>query len=106
MNRKMLVIGLEGACWNLIGKWVENGVLPNIKRLKEEESWGPMESCIPPITCPAWKCYSTGKNPGKLGVFWWVDLDLENKRVITPNSTSFKSKELWDYLNDAGYRLE
>jgi predicted AlkP superfamily phosphohydrolase/phosphomutase len=104
MNRKMLVIGLDGVCWNLIGKWVENGVLPNIKRLKEEGSWGPMESCIPPITCPSWKCYSTGKNPGKLGVFWWVDLDLENKRVITPNSTSFKSKELWDYFNDAGYK--
>jgi len=63
-----------------------------------------MRSCIPPITCPAWKCYSTGKNPGKLGVFWWEYLDLENKKSIIPNSQSFDSKEIWDYLNEYGLK--
>lgn len=104
MKRKMLVIGLDGACWDLINEWVENSELPNIKKLRDGGCWGPMESCIPPITCPAWHCYATGKNPGKLGVFWWEHLDLENKRVISPNSKSFKSKKLWDYFNDAGYK--
>lgn len=104
MKRKMLVIGLDGACWDLIGEWIEKCELPNIKRLKDKGCWGPMQSCIPPITCPAWHCYATGKNPGKLGVFWWEHLDLENRRVITPNSNSFKSRKLWDYLNDAGYK--
>ena len=101
---KTLVIGLDGACWDLIDEWVESGELPNIKMLKERGCWGPMQSCIPPITCPAWHCYATGKNPGKLGVFWWEHLDLQNRKVITPNSNSFKSRDLWDYLNDAGYK--
>ena len=104
MKKKIIVIGLDGACWDRIGEWVENGELPNISRLKDEGCWGPLQSCIPPITCPAWKCYSTGKNPGKLGVFWWERLDLENRRVIRPNSNSFKSRDLWDYLNGAGYK--
>jgi predicted AlkP superfamily phosphohydrolase/phosphomutase len=104
MRGKMLVIGLDGACWDLIVRWIESGELPNIKRLKERGCWGPMQSCIPPITCPAWHCYATGKNPGKLGVFWWQYLDLKNRKVITPNSKSFKSRALWNYLNDAGYK--
>ena len=104
MRGKMLVIGLDGACWDLIGEWVEDGELPNIKKLRDRGCWGPLESCIPPITCPAWHCYATGKNPGKLGVFWWEHFDLGNRRVIIPNSKSFKSRKLWDYLNDARYR--
>lgn len=100
---KMLVIGIDGACWPLINEWIEEGDLPNIKNLRDNGTWGDMRSCIPPVTFPAWKCYSTGKNPGKLGVFWWEYLDIENKRSIIPNSHSFDSKEVWDYLNNAGY---
>ncbi|KYK27619.1 hypothetical protein AYK20_02510 [Thermoplasmatales archaeon SG8-52-1] len=101
MNKiNMLVIGIDGACWPLIIKMIDAGELPNIKNLRENGVWGDMKSCIPPITYPAWKCYSTGKNPGKLGVFWWEYLDIENKKSIIPDSRSFDSKEIWDYLND------
>jgi len=61
-----------------------------------------MESCPPPVTCPNWRCYSTGKNPGKLGVFWWEKIDTEERTLTTPTSRSFKSSNYWDYLNDAG----
>ena len=106
MNEKtnLLVIGIDGACWPLINKIVDSGKLPNLKSLMENGVWGDMKSCIPPITCPAWKCYSTGKNPGKLGVFWWEYLDIKNKRSIIPDSRSFDSKEIWDYLNDNGLK--
>lgn len=100
----MLVIGLDGASWNLIDDWIEAEDLPTFKRLKERSCWGPLESSIPPITCPAWRCYSTGKNPGRLGVFWWQHIDVEKRQVSFPNSRSFKSRDLWDYLNDAGIR--
>lgn len=101
---KILVIGLDGACWNLIEEWIKNGELPSIKGLRAESSWGPLESCVPPVTFPAWKCYSTGKNPGKLGVFWWQHLDIKSRKVNIPNSKSFKSPEIWDYLNRQGVK--
>jgi predicted AlkP superfamily phosphohydrolase/phosphomutase len=106
MNEKinLLVIGIDGACWPLINNIIDSGKLPNLKSLMENGVWGDMKSCIPPITCPAWKCYSTGKNPGKLGVFWWEYLDIKNKRSIIPDSRSFDSKEVWDYLNDNGLK--
>jgi len=104
MNPKVLVLGLDGASFNLIQPWLNDNILANIKHLIDNGVWGEMESCIPPITCPNWKCYSTGKNPGKLGVFWWEHLNIKEKKVIIPNSTTFKSADIWDYLNKEGIK--
>jgi len=34
------------------------------------------------VTMPAWRVYSTGKYPGKLGVFWHQQLDPQTWRLI------------------------
>jgi len=99
---KVLVLGLDGGTWNVIKPLVEQGKLPTIAKLMRNGCYGDLESCIPPITFPAWKCYSTGKNPGKLGVFWWTQPDFKNRKIKTNNSTSFKSKEIWDFLDEFG----
>jgi len=97
-----IVLGLDGANWNLLKPWLEEGALPNIEALREDGTWSDMESCPPPVTCPNWRCYSTGKNPGKLGVYWWEKIDTEQRTLSTPTSRSFKSSNYWDYLNDQG----
>jgi len=97
-----IVLGLDGANWNLLDPWLEDGSLPNIEALRDEGTWSDMQSCLPPVTCPNWRCYSTGKNPGKLGVYWWEKIDTEARTLSTPTSRSFKSSNYWDYLNEAG----
>lgn len=99
---KTVVIGLDGGNWPLIEQWIDEGRLPNIAKLRERGAWGVSRSHLPPVTCPNWKCYATGKNPGKLGVYWWERIDTENQTMHLPNSTDFESPELWDYLNDSG----
>jgi len=97
-----IVIGLDGANWNLLEPWLEQGDLPNIQSLRDTGVSTDMQSCLPPVTCPNWRCYSTGKNPGKLGVFWWEKIDTDRRTLTTPDSRSFKSSNYWDYLNDVG----
>jgi len=97
---KVLVIGLDGATWNVIKPLVKEGKLPTIANLMNNGCYGDLESCIPSSTFPAWKCYSTGKNPGKLGVYWFAGVDMAEERFFFNNSTSFKGKELWDYLGE------
>ncbi|MFO7967353.1 MAG: alkaline phosphatase family protein [Archaeoglobaceae archaeon] len=101
---KVVVIGLDGATWNLIEPWAREGKLPNFQRLMENGSWGTLKSVVPISTAPSWKCYSTGKNPGKLGAYFWYNFDRERKKIKMVNSTSFKSKEIWDYLSEEGYK--
>ena len=100
---RVLVIGLDGASFNLIGPWLKKKVLANLADIVKNGVSGPLESWLPPVTCPCWKCYSTGLNPGKLGVYWWQMVDVERRRIQTPNSRSFHGKEIWDYLSEAGF---
>jgi predicted AlkP superfamily phosphohydrolase/phosphomutase len=66
----------------------------------ENSVWGNLKSCEYFFTSPAWKCYSTGKNPGKLGAVGWCSFDRKDKRISLVTSKSFKSKELWDILGE------
>ena len=102
---KLVVIGLDGAHWELIYPWIEEGILPNIGRIIRHGVWGDMLSCLPPVTLPNWKCYSTGKNPGKIGIFWWENIDFTHGRIYFPFHRKFLHKEIWDFLSEAGYRV-
>jgi len=66
---KVLVIGLDGATWDLLKHWVEEGRLPTLKKLMKEGVHGKLRSTIPPLTGPAWVSFATGKNPGKHGCY-------------------------------------
>ncbi|WP_135820723.1 alkaline phosphatase family protein [Halostella litorea] len=100
---RTFVLGLDGASWRLVEPWIEAGDLPNLSQLRNEGTWATSRSCLPPVTFPNWKCYSAGKNPGKFGVYWFERIDLERGRIDVMNGQNFKTAELWDYLNDAGY---
>lgn len=102
---KVIVIGLDGCSWELLNPWIAVGKLPTLKKIKEEGTWGQLESCLPPVTSPNWKCYSTGKNPGQLGVFWWENIDFRNHRIIVSQSKLFDGSPFWDYLGKEGYKI-
>ncbi|MFX1355563.1 MAG: alkaline phosphatase family protein, partial [Promethearchaeota archaeon] len=100
------VIGLDGGTFAIFKPWADEGKLPTLKRLMEEGAWGQLESCLPPVTSPAWKCYSTGKNPGRLGIFWWRQVDRRRKKIVgSGSSTLFRCPDLWDYVGQAGFRV-
>ena len=96
---KTIVIGLDGASFNLIAPWLNEEKLPNLQHLITNGVRGKLKSCLPPVTSPNWKCYSTGKNPGKLGIFWWENIDFKNRRITIPSSR-IKTKEIWDYISE------
>jgi predicted AlkP superfamily phosphohydrolase/phosphomutase len=67
--KKVIIIGLDGATWNLIKPWADKGLLPTFKELMEKGVWGELESTVPPWTIPAWYSLFSGKSPVKLGFF-------------------------------------
>jgi len=99
---RTFVVGLDGASWRLLDQWLDAGDLPNLAALRESGAWAAHRSCLPPVTFPNWKCYSSGKDPGGLGVFWFEHVDLANEEITVANGGDFRTVELWDYLNDDG----
>jgi len=99
---KTLVVGLDGASWELLDPWIEAGELPNLAALRDTGTWAGTRSCLPPVTFPNWKCYSSGKDPGGFGVFWFENVDLAAGEITVMNGGDYDTAELWDYLNDEG----
>jgi len=93
---KLAVIGLDGASFNLLDKWW--GSLPNLRKLYDNGLRAKLRCELPPCTSPNWMCYATGKNPGKLGRYWWHNIDWVNHTSDIGVEPLGDPKFLWDYL--------
>lgn len=105
---KLLVIGLDGATWEVMQPLIDTGQLPHLRRLMNEGTWGKLRSTIPPVTAPAWSGFMTGLNPGRHGIFQWRTYDPTNytcldERLMT--SERLAGRTFWDVLGRAGYRV-
>jgi len=102
---KVLVIGLDGATFDLLAPWMKEGKLPTLARLMKDGVSGKLTSVFPPISPSAWASFITGKNPGKHGV-----MDFERRRegsyertVVDPNLVD--GKTLWSILSESGRKV-
>jgi predicted AlkP superfamily phosphohydrolase/phosphomutase len=102
---KVVVIGLDAATWTLIRPWMAEGSMPNLARLMQGGVSGTLESVMPPITPPAWTSFMTGKNPGKHGIFNFVETETGGYAMNYTNARSRRSPTAWKLLNDAGFSV-
>lgn len=101
----MLILGLDGATWDVAGPAIAAGRLPNLARLRERSHWGVLRSTIPPVTFPAWTTFSTGVNPGRHGIFDFTRREPGSYGVRFVNATFRKAPTVWRRLSDAGRRV-
>jgi predicted AlkP superfamily phosphohydrolase/phosphomutase len=99
-NRRVLLIGLDGATFDLIRPWVKEGKLPNMARIMEEGVHGVLRSTVPPNSAPAWSSFITGKNPGKHGIFDFTEHVEGSYEVRFVNANSRNGKSLWRILGE------
>jgi predicted AlkP superfamily phosphohydrolase/phosphomutase len=99
MNQKVLIIGWDGATFDVLMPLIELGIMPNLQALLKQGASGVLQSTIPPVTAPAWTSFATGVNPGKHGVITWqrlIDNNTPAKRVI--DSQDVKAPRFWEWL--------
>lgn len=102
---RALVIGLDGATWDLLHPWAEAGYLPHLQALKQNGAWGVLRSTIPPSTPPAWTSFATGKNPGKHGIFDFHQFQVEGAPLTLISSFSIQAPTLWQILSRRDRRV-
>ena len=102
---KVMVIGLDGATFDLLRPWAEQGFLPTIRSLMVEGAWGELRSTIPPMTAPAWTSFATGKNPGKHGLYDWIYRHQASYDVSPLTAEHNRQPTIWSLLSDAGRRV-
>ena len=105
MEQKLLVIGLDGASFDVIDPLMKKGLMPNVKRLVDGGVRSDLRTTFPPITAVAWSSFMTGKNPGKHGIFEFVRRDPKSDREVAVNASFRQGQSIWDILGSAGYRV-
>ena len=104
-ENKLIVIGWDGATWDLLVPWLEAGELPNLSELKESGSYGTVKSTALPLSPAAWSTIITGQNPGKHGVFDWFERKPDSYDVDYVHTGRISTKTIWHYVNKSGKRM-
>ncbi len=101
---RLLVIGIDGASFRFIDRFLRAGLMPNLARLMERGRHGTLKSTIPPCTAPAWVSCFSGVNPGRHGVFNFVQPEGIGRRKPI-SSRDVRARRLWHILGDWGWKV-
>lgn len=97
---KVFVFGLDGATFDLILPWCDEGKLPNFRQLLNDGVWAPLAS-VPSMRSPAaWSTFITGKNPGKHGLYEFYEPIPYSYDVRFVHGGMRHGKSFWSILSD------
>lgn len=71
MKSRVVVIGLDGASYKILQKFISDGKLQNISSFASHGVISEAIPSVPAFTPTNWATISTGANPGTHGVFTW-----------------------------------
>lgn len=104
---RTLLIGLDGATYDLIDPLVAEGHMPNLGRIMQEGSRAILRSTMHPLTPPAWATLMTGRTPGNHGIFDFIKVDRKAGKPAYTLATSadLKVPTIWQIASEAGQRV-
>ena len=95
-NPRTIIIGLDGVPFGMIKDLTEAGVMPNTAKLISHAMFRVMRSSIPEVSSVAWSSMITGTNPGRHGIFGFVDLSPGSYKMKFLDFNDLKAPPFWD----------
>ena len=100
-----MVLSIDGVPYGLVQRMIDQGDMPNLSSLVSQTGLRKMRSVLPTVSCVAWSSYMTGSNPGKHGIYGFIDRRPNTYNLAFPNSSTMASEDLWSILSRAGKRV-
>lgn len=108
VNKKVIIIGFDALSPRIMEPLMAAGKLKNFVKLKAAGGYRHLRTTIPPESPVAWSAFSTGKNPGKNGIFDFIvrdsaDYSLSLSLSNTKNAVAkpvLKAKRFWQYTSE------
>lgn len=98
----MLVIGLDGATWDIINPLMKEGRLPNIKALVDSGFASHLQTDVPSLSPIIWTTIATGKPPDQHGIKSFMLLDPKTGATVPYTSNMRRTKAFWNILSEEG----
>jgi predicted AlkP superfamily phosphohydrolase/phosphomutase len=101
---KTVIIGLDGATFDIINPLASAGRLPNLSRLMREGASAPLRSTILPNSFPGWASCTTGASEGMHGVFSPFIKNTSSYSVRAMSGRDIMTRHVWDIVTEQGGR--
>jgi Tfp pilus assembly protein PilF/predicted AlkP superfamily phosphohydrolase/phosphomutase len=102
---KILLIGLDGADWNILDPLFEAGRLPHLARLARTGVRGRLHSITPMLSPVIWTSVATGVLPGRHGIIDFLATTGRDGERVPVTSTLRRTKAIWNILSENGLRV-
>jgi predicted AlkP superfamily phosphohydrolase/phosphomutase len=89
-----VLLGVDGATWDIVRPMMAKGELPTFSRLVETGASGPLASLEPTLSNRVWTCASTGVVPDRHGI---TDFFFDRRFIKVPT--------IWDLVHARGGRV-
>src|SRR5450755_1953058 len=76
--KRAVILGFDGMDPELTERFIAEGRLPNLAKLREQGSFRKLRTTYPAISPVAWSTFMTGVNPGKHNIYDFLARDLSN----------------------------
>jgi len=93
-GRRAVLLGLDGATWDIIDPMMKAGELPHLARLIESGVRAPLASLEPTLSNRVWTSAATGVVPERHGI---TNFFFDRRFIRVPT--------MWDRVHDAGGRV-
>lgn len=102
--RRVLAVGVDAAEVTRVEPWLEDGTLPNLRRLRNRGAWGRLASTADWLTGTPWPTFYTGIWPADHGFYCYLQWRPESMDHLRPSADWLPMTPFWRTLGGSGCR--
>jgi tetratricopeptide (TPR) repeat protein/predicted AlkP superfamily pyrophosphatase or phosphodiesterase len=99
---RILLVGLDGADWNIIDPLLARGRMPRLERLVRGGVRGRIRTIAPMLSPVLWTSIATGVVPGRHGILDFVTTTGRPGERVPVSSSQRQVKAFWNMLSESG----
>lgn len=100
-HRSVIVVGLDGADWQLLDRYRAAGAMPELDRLVKEGRSGVLESLVPPLSPLVWTTIATGTSPLQHRILDFTRFNPAHGRREPITSDERRTKAIWEMASES-----
>ena len=81
--KRAVILGFDGMDPELADRFMNEGRLPNLSKLRAHGTFSKLRTTFPPISPVAWSTFMTGVNPGKHNIYDFLARDKEQLSAVS-----------------------
>jgi len=98
---RLVIIGIDGATFNIIKPLLANNALPFFKKLMNRGCYGNLESNSPLNPAATWATFFSGQNPGRHNIYDFFTNSGSSMQPELISNRSIQSRLLWHFVGEA-----